>query len=293
MKVAFVGLGRMGGAMANRLLDARIPLAVWNRTAAKTGPFAARGALTPASLETAVADADVVMSSLMDDASVEAPFGPSGRAFGALRAGAVHVSLTTISPDCADRLEDTHAARGVAFVSGPVVGRPDAAAAGTLLQFLAGDASAVTRVEPLCSTFAEHIVRLAGSAGTANRQKLCTNFFVISIVEAMGEALAFAERCGASRDLLANAVQRSFAAPALQGYARRLQAHETSGEDGFSLRAGRKDLQLIRDEANRCGCPLELADLIGRKMQAASMRGMDDCDWSVIAEISRTEERAR
>ncbi len=293
MKVAFVGLGRMGGAMANRLLDAGIPLAVWNRTVAKALAFGARGASTPPSIEAAVSDADVVMSSLMDDASVEAQFGPAGPAFGALRAGAIHVSLTTISPGCADRLEDAHASRGVAFVSGPVVGRPDAAATGTLLQFLAGNASAIASVEPLCSAFAEHRVRLPGSAGAANRQKLCTNFFVISMVEAMGEALAFAERCGASRDLLATAIERSFAAPAFQGYARRLRARDTSGEDGFSLRAGRKDLQLISDEASRCGCRLELADVITRKMQAASARGMDDCDWSVIAEISRTKECVR
>jgi 3-hydroxyisobutyrate dehydrogenase-like beta-hydroxyacid dehydrogenase len=233
------------------------------------------------------------MSSLMDDVSVDALFGPGGPAFAALPAGAIHLSLTTISPGCADRLQNAHAARGVAFVSGPVVGRPDAAANGTLLQFLAGDETAMASVEPLCSAFAQRVVRLPGSAGTANRQKLCTNFFVISIVEAMGEALAFAERCGASSDLLANFLERSFAAPALQGYARRLHAHETSGADGFSLRAGRKDLQLISDEANRCGRRLELADLIAQKMQAASARGMDDCDWSVIAEISRTEECVR
>jgi 3-hydroxyisobutyrate dehydrogenase-like beta-hydroxyacid dehydrogenase len=279
--------------MADRLLDAGIPLAVWNRTTAKALQFAARGALTPSSIEATVSDADVVMSSLMDDASVEAQFGPRGPAFGALRAGAIHVSLTTISPECADRLQESHASRGAAFVSGPVVGRPDAAATGTLLQFLSGDASAMASVEPLCSTFADHRVRIAGSAGAANRQKLCTNFFVISIVEAMGEALAFAERCGASRDLLATAIERSFAAPAFQGYARRLRARDTSGEDGFSLRAGRKDLQLISDEASRCGCRLELADVITRKMQAASARGMDDCDWSVIAEISRTKECVR
>jgi 3-hydroxyisobutyrate dehydrogenase-like beta-hydroxyacid dehydrogenase len=293
MKVAFVGLGRMGGAIANRLLDTGLPLTVWNRTEAKARPFAERGAEIASDVETAVAGAEIVLSSLMDDASVEAQFGPSGPAFGALSPAAVHVSLTTISPGCADRLETAHAARGVAFVSGPVVGRPDAAATGTLLQFLAGDATAMARIEPVCAKFAQRVVRLSGSAGAANRQKLCTNFFVIAIVEAMGEALAFAERCGASTGMLSNLFEHSFAAPALQGYARRLQAHETSGADGFSLRAGRKDLALIHDEAQRCGCRLEIADVIARKMAAASARGLDDCDWSVIAEISRTEEAVR
>jgi 3-hydroxyisobutyrate dehydrogenase-like beta-hydroxyacid dehydrogenase len=293
MNVAFVGLGRMGGAMANRLLGAGVHLTGWNRTAAKAQPFAERGASIAPRVEAAVSGADVVLSSLMDDASVEALFGPDGAAYGALRSGAIHVSLSTISPGCADRLETSHAARGVAFVSGPVVGRPDAAASGTLVQYLAGDAAAMTIVEPLCATFAQRVVRLAGPAGTANRQKLCTNFFVISIVEAMGEALAFAERCGASRDLLSNSFEQMFAAPALKGYARRLQAHDTNGEDGFSLRSGRKDLQLIQDEAQRCDCRLELAEVIVQKMQVASARGMDDCDWSVIAEISRTEEAVR
>ena len=243
-----------------------------------------------ASATEAATGAGVVFSCLMDDASVEDLFGAGGPAFGALAAGAIHVSLTTISPGCADRLEAAHAARGVAFVSGPVVGRPDAASSGTLMQFLAGDVDAMATVEPLCGTFAQRVVRLPGSAGSANRQKLCANFFVISIIEAMGEALAFAERCGASRDLQANLIEHIFAAPALQGYARRLQAHDTRGDGGFSLHAGRKDVQLIQDEADRCGMRLELADIIAAKMQVASGRGLDDCDWSVIAEMSRSEQ---
>lgn len=292
MTIAFIGLGRMGSAMAGRLADSGAELTVWNRTAANVAALTERGAVAASGAAEAVAGAAVVFSSLMDDASVEALFGADGAAFAALRPGAIHVSLTTISPGCADRLEASHAARGVAFVSGPVIGRPDAASSGTLMQFLAGDARAMATVEPVCAAFAQRIVRLPGSAGAANRQKLCTNFFVISMIEAMGEALAFAERCGASRDLQSSLIRQAFAAPGLQSYARRLETHETSGAGGFSLAAGRKDVQLIRDEADRCGCPLELADIIAAKMQVAAARGLDGSDWSVIAEMSRMEHAA-
>lgn len=288
--VAFLGLGHMGAAMAGRLVDAGEQLAVWNRTPAKAVPLVARGARETATPQAAIADADVVFSSLMDDGSVTALFDPAGPAFTAFQPGAVHVSLTTVSPECADGLQAAHERRGVAFVSGPVVGRPDTAAAGTLVQFLAGDPQGMKRIEPLCAKLARHIVHIPGSAGAANRQKLCVNFFVIAVIEAMAESLTLAERCGASRELVLGLFDQSFASPAFKGYARRLYDRDTSGDGGFSLRAGNKDLQLILSEARRAGCPLELGELIAEKMCVALARRMGDCDWSAIAEISR--ERA-
>jgi 3-hydroxyisobutyrate dehydrogenase-like beta-hydroxyacid dehydrogenase len=293
MNVTFVGLGNMGTAMANRLLETGVTLTVWNRTAVKAERFAERGAVVAPTPAAAVTGADVVLSSLMDDASVEELFGLGGPAFAAMRSGAIHLSLTTISPGCADHLQMAHKQQGIQLLSGPVVGRPQAAASGALLQYLSGDATAMARVEPLCAAFAKHVVRLPGSAGTANRQKLCANFFVIAVIEAIGEALAFAERSGAVPAVLSGLMQQSFAAPGFTGYVKRMQARETSSKDGFSLRAGRKDLQLILDEAHRSGCPLELADLVADKMRAASARGMDDCDWSVIAEMNRMQEGVR
>ena len=124
MTIAFIGLGKMGSGMASRLIAAKHPLVVWNRTPAKAEALIGEGARVAATAEAAVAEADVVISSLMDDKSVEALFGASGKALAALRHGAIHLCVTTISPGAADRLAAAHKQRGAFYVSGPVVGVP-------------------------------------------------------------------------------------------------------------------------------------------------------------------------
>lgn len=287
MRLAFLGLGRMGSGIAGRLVAGGFSLTVWNRTPEKTAPLVAAGALAALTPEAAVAGADLVLTSLLDDASVTALFAPGARTFEALRPGAIHLCVTTISPDCADALAALHAGHGTAFVSGPVVGRPDAAAAGGLLVLLAGDAAAVDAVEPVCRSFAQHVVRIPGTAGAANKQKLCLNFFAIAAIEAMSECLTLADKLGASRSFTAAFLGQAFALPALKQYVERLASGNVDGSDGFTMAAGRKDVGLMLDAAHRAGCPLEIADIIADKMQAALDGGMAADDWSAIQDVGR------
>ena len=287
MKTAFLGLGNMGSGMASRMLSAGHPLTVWNRTPEKAAPLVAQGAILAHTPEEAAAGADVVISCLMDDTAVRTMFDPAGRVVTALNQGAVHLCVSTISPSCADWLAAAHAAHGTLYVSGPVVGRPDAVRAGTLMQFLAGDAAAIERVEPLCSAFVARSVRIPGPASHANKQKLCINFFIVSLIEAMAENYTFADKVGASREIMAGFFDATFAAPGLKGYAERLFERDAGGEGGFSMRGGLKDIGLILEEARRAGCPIELADVIEGKMREAIEQGMASMDWSAIQEISR------
>src|ERR1035437_3163225 len=112
MKVAMIGLGNMGSGIASCVLQAGYPLTVWNRTAAKTEPLIAAGARGAASPCAAVADADVVITILMDDASELSNLQGENGILGGLKAGAVHLCATTISPVCADRLGEIHRANG-------------------------------------------------------------------------------------------------------------------------------------------------------------------------------------
>ncbi len=127
MTIAFLGLGNMGSGMASRLLAAGQALVVWNRTPAKAEPLVSVGAQLAKTPEAAVAEGEIVITSLMDDASIKNMFDVSGAVFAALRPGATHLCVTTISPHCAEWLESTQKERGVFYVSGPVLGRPDAA----------------------------------------------------------------------------------------------------------------------------------------------------------------------
>jgi 3-hydroxyisobutyrate dehydrogenase-like beta-hydroxyacid dehydrogenase len=239
MKIAFLGLGRMGSGMARRLAGAaQHELTVWNRNPDKARPFAREGIAVATDLVAAVSGADLVVTSLLDDASLEAMFHAASPALAAMKPHAIHLCVTTISAECANRMQKLHAESGTRYVSGPVLGRPDAAASGELVQLLAGDASAIAEVEPACRVFAARIVPLPGPAGAANNQKLCINFFLAAMIEAMGECYTLGDSLGVSREALRVMFTQSFAMPGLKSYAERLYARDADGSTGFTMTAG-------------------------------------------------------
>ena len=128
--VACIGLGRMGAGIASSIQRAGFTLRVYNRTAAKMQPFADEGATAAESPKDAATGADVVVTNLMDDASVLDTVTAGDGILAGLGAGRIHIDTTTISPRCARQLAELHAEHGNRFVAGPVVGRPDVAAKG-------------------------------------------------------------------------------------------------------------------------------------------------------------------
>ena len=291
MKIAFLGLGRMGSGMASRLAGKdEHSLTVWNRSPGKAKPLSELGASVAADPAGAVADADLVITSFLDDKSIDAVFHDGAPALAAMKPNAIHLCVTTISPAYANRLQALHAAHGGRYVSGPVVGRPDAAARGELVQFIAGDASAFAEVESACQAFTTRIVPLPGPAGVANSQKLCINFFLAAQLEAMSECYTLADSLGASREALATFFQLAFAAQGLKGYADRMNKREDASANGFAMTTGLKDVRLIREAAASAKCPVEIADVIASKLEDGISKGMADRDWSAVQEIAR--ERA-
>ncbi len=275
----------MGAGMAECLLRASYSVRVWNRSAEKMNALVKAGASGCASPADAVAGAELVISSLMDDASLRVIFNQD--LLKKMAPNSIHVCTTTISPDCAEWLFAEHRAHGTRYVSGPVVGRPDAAARGALLQFLSGDASAIEEAGPVCKAFAPTQLIIPGPAGIANSQKLCVNFFAIALIEAMAECYTFAEKTGASPAIMAEFFENSLAHPGLKSYARRLLNRDTEGTGGFSMRGGLKDVRLMLEAAHRVECPLDLAQVIESKMVECIARGLDNADWSAIQEATR------
>lgn len=288
MNITFLGLGNMGSGIAGCLLRAGHSLRVWNRTTAKISVLPRDAVTVCASPAEAVQGVGLVISSLIDDAAIRAVFdGPDG-AIAHMMPNAIHLGTSTILPDCADWLEQEHRSHGSRYVSGCVVGRPDAAAQGTLLQFLSGDTSAITEVQPVCQAFASTIIPIPGRASVANKHKLAVNFFIISLIEVMAECLTFTEKMGASPQILTSFFDRALALPGLKGYAHRLLENNSDGVGGFSMRGGLKDVNLMLDAAKAAECPLDLATLIQAKMREVMDQGLQDADWSAIQRITRT-----
>jgi 3-hydroxyisobutyrate dehydrogenase-like beta-hydroxyacid dehydrogenase len=288
MQVAFAGLGNLGSGIAQCILKAGFDLAVWNRTFSKTSALVDRGARAAATAREAVAEAEVVVSCLMDDQSViDAVQSPSGILAG-MKPAAVHMCVTTISPRCAEQLEAIHARHGSSYVSAPVLGRPDAALSGQLASFLGGPAGAVERVTPVCNAYSSQVTRVSERPAAANCMKLALNYNIVSIIELIGESYVFAEKCGLPLEPLRDFYQQlAFAHPALRMYAEKLRARDFAGRGGFVMKGGLKDVRLMLQTAADHGAALEIGKIIEPKLKAAVDAGMQEQDWSAFYEITR------
>lgn len=290
MKVAFIGLGNMGSGIAQCVLKGGFDLSVWNRTASKMGPLVEKGAKAAASAKEAVTGADVVITSLMDDKSILDNVQAADGILAGMKPGAVHVCVTTISPACADQLAEIHRQHGSHYVSGPVVGRPDAAATGQLMSYLAGDPEAVAAATPVCSSYSKQVVAISEKPSIANCMKLCINYNVVSIIELIGETYVLAEKCGVPLEHMRDFYQQAaFAHPALKMYAEKLRTRDFGGRGGFVMKGGLKDVRLMLSTADKVGADLEIGMIIERKLQAGISAGMEETDWSAFYEITRRE----
>ncbi|WP_341643845.1 NAD(P)-dependent oxidoreductase [Thauera sp. SDU_THAU2] len=290
MKVAFIGLGNMGSGIAQRIAAGGFDLTVWNRTQSKMTPLVERGATPAASAREAVADADVVFTSLMDDQSIFGILQAEDGILAGMKPGAIHVCVTTISPDCADRLARLHEEHGSHYVSGPVVGRPDAAASGQLMTYLAGAADAIAKATPVCESYAKQVIAISDTPRIANCMKLCINFNAVALIELMGESYVLAEKCGIPLEHLRDFYQQSaFAHPAFKMYAEKLRARDFAGRGGFVMKGGLKDVRLMLSTAGSVGIDLEIGRIVERKLDAGISAGMEETDWSAFYEITRRE----
>lgn len=285
MKVTFVGLGNMGSGIASCIQRAGIDLTVYNRTREKMQPLLAAGAKGAADIGEAVRDADLVITALMDDQSVLDTVKTS--LLGNMKPGAIHLGVTTISPQCADELARLHRAAGTIYIAGPIVGRPNAAAAGELLSYLAGDKAAVKKVTPVCKAYSKTVKYVSEHHGAANSLKLCINYTVAAIIEAFGEVYVFAEKSGVDLNILREFLENAMGHPALKMYTGKIMNRNFDGKDGFAMVGGLKDVTLMLNASSAVGASLDIGKIAQKKMQAAIAAGMAQNDWSATYEITR------
>jgi 3-hydroxyisobutyrate dehydrogenase-like beta-hydroxyacid dehydrogenase len=284
LSVACVGLGRMGSGIASNIQNAGFGLTVFNRTTEKMKPLVEAGAAAASTPREAAAAADIVVTNLMDDASVlSAVSGDTGILAG-MRSDAIHIGTTTISPSLSTRLGELHAAQGSHYVAGTVAGRPEAAAAGKLFTFVAGKPEWLERCRPVMNAYANRIIPMGEDPAIAMSMKLIGNFMVASLIELIGEAYVFAECRGVDPSILTNMFKQYM--PAAAEYVDRICTRDF-GRAGFTLDGGTKDVTLILQAAAEVHAPLSYASVVRDKCLAAQARGMGQMDWSVMTETSR------
>ena len=285
MKLGFIGLGRMGAAMAANLLKAGHEVSVFNRSPGRSGPLIELGAHQAASVQEACGG-DAVITMLADDgAAYSVAFGPGG-VLTHLRKGAIHVSMSTISVALSKHLAEAHAQAGQRYIAAPVFGRPDMAAAARLYIVVAGDPATIDACQPLFRAMGQKTFPIGTDPEAANLVKLSGNFLLASTIEALGEAVALIGKAGIDRqayiELLTSTV---FNAPAYKTYGS-LIAQGQFEPAGFAAPLGYKDIRLALAAAETLRVPMPLGSLLHDRFLRLLAQGGEHLDWSAVGGLA-------
>jgi len=283
MQIGFIGLGAMGKAMVENLLEKGHAVTVWNRSPGPAADLAGKGAKVAATIEEAL-QGDIVLSILAHDQAIREVLLD---ALPGARPGLTHVNLATISTAFARELADRHAALGLAYVAAPVFGRPPVARAGGLNVLAAGAPEAVARAMPVLEALAAKVWPMGEDPVRANAVKIAGNLMIVSAVEAMGEAAALGEAHGVpTADLLDMLTSTLFAAPIYKIYGAMI-AEGRYHPPGFAADLALKDVRLAQAAGDEKGLTLPLADLVESGLEALLAGEGETPDLAALAEVSR------
>jgi 3-hydroxyisobutyrate dehydrogenase-like beta-hydroxyacid dehydrogenase len=285
MKTGFIGLGRMGSAMAANLVKAGHDVTVFNRNPEKSRALLELGAHQATSIAGAC-NGETVITMLADDTAVTDIALADDGIVGKLRQGAIHISMSTISVGLSQELARAHAKAGQRFVAAPVFGRPDMAAAAKLFIVGAGDPAAVEACQPLFAAMGEKIFSIGTEPAAANIVKLSGNFLIASAIEALGEAIALVGKAGVDRqafvDLLTSSI---FPARTYVTYGGAIAGNKFKPA-GFAAPLGFKDIRLAMAAAESLRTPMPLASLLRDRFLRLLAQGGDELDWSAIGGLA-------
>jgi 3-hydroxyisobutyrate dehydrogenase-like beta-hydroxyacid dehydrogenase len=283
MKIGFIGLGRMGGHVAENLLKAGHSVTVWNRSQEPIAALVAKGAVAANAPEDAM-QGDVVFSMLSND-QVMSDVGLAGPLLAKAAKGLVHVNMATISAAFAKELQAAHKKAGLGYLSAPVFGRPDMAASGQLVAAVAGDADALAKIASVFEAITARVVPVGEEAEKANLFKIAGNFMIASELQATGEAFALLRKGGVDASLFHDVLGgRLFTGAVFKAYGAMIleQKYEPAG---FALTLGLKDVNLARAAAEGLKVEMPTADLLKKNYDQAVEWGWQNKDWSAIGEV--------
>ena len=288
MKLGFIGLGQFGTPIAENLLSSGHTLYVYNRTASKAVPLAAKGAVVCSSVAAVAKECNIVFSIVSDDAALKEVCEGANGLLSNLAPGSIHISMSTILPQTAEYLSEQHKAHDQHYLAAPVFGRPEAAAARKLNFVISGEETIRAQSTPL--------LKDAGGAGVwdfgdvitaANTVKLCGNFLILAALDAMGESIALANKSGVDAAKMWDMFgQTLFNTPIYQNYSK-IVLQQKFEPAAFTAQLGLKDMKLVAAQAASVHQPMPLERLMQAQLQQLVADGKGAWDWSAISLAAR------
>jgi len=289
-RIAFIGLGNMGGPMAANLLKAGHTLHVFDLSADAVAHAVSHGATAANTAIDAVREAEVVISMLPASRHVEGLYLGDAGLLGHIADGALVIDCSTIAPASAQKVARAASERGLAMIDAPVSGGTAGAAAGTLTFIVGGDGDALERARPLLTGMGKNIFHV-GASGAGQVAKLCNNMALGVIMAVTGEAIALGAAHGLDpavlSQMMAVSTARSWAtevcnpwpgvlenAPASRGYT-----------GGFGNDLMLKDLGLAAEAAMGVGASIPLGELARNLYAMNSQAGNGGLDFSSVVKL--------
>jgi 3-hydroxyisobutyrate dehydrogenase-like beta-hydroxyacid dehydrogenase len=282
MHIAVFGMGRMGRAMAGRLLTQGHHVTIWNRTPGRAPELLDMGACEALSIAEGGSSVDAVLISLADDHAVRSVLlGHSGLV--ATGTKAVIVNASTVSPASTQELQAHIPNR---LVVSPVLGAPQAVASGSAMWLLSGERDSVEYLEPMWAALSERRLYCGPDPATASTLKLIANYLLMTGVASLAEADALGQTTGVQAGLLREFLTTiPTVAPGLHN---RLDDVLTGDHQGwFTSRLGAKDVRLFEELATEAGLRVPIAALVRSRYQEASDAGWGAADLGAVVELLR------
>lgn len=287
-RAGVIGLGHMGEAFATNLIADGYQVTVYDRSQARMELLKSAGAKVASGFGD-LATCQVILTSLPDDSALAQVALSAGGLVHVLAPGAIHISMSTISPDLSRHLSEQHQLAGQGYVAAPVLGNPDLAHARKLFVIVAGAASALTTASPLLERLGHHLFLMGEDPGGANLMKLAANVLTALTLESMGEVLALLRKGGidvhAAFEVLTGSL---FDGKVHKTYGGKI-VDERYSPPGMTAPLAVKDLRLALAEAERAAVPMPATSLVHDRLVGLIARGWAGLDWSALGLLAASD----
>jgi 3-hydroxyisobutyrate dehydrogenase-like beta-hydroxyacid dehydrogenase len=283
MKAGFIGLGRMGQAMARRLLEGGHDVGVYNRTAEKLKPLLDRGAKALDSIAAAARYGEAVFTMLADDAAVMDVATKPGGLVESVPNGGIHICAGTHSVACIVGLKALHDKAGQVLLATPMLGRPEVVLSGQAGMVLGGAPPSLERCQPLFAAIARRTFDGGADPVAAAAIKIANNFVLGCAIEAMGEGFALTRKYHVAPEVFLDVMTDGlFACSAYKVYGKIIaeQRYQPAGQRAV---LGLKDANLALAAGEAVGVPLPSGNVWRDRLVGALAHGEGEHDWAVMA----------
>ena len=279
VRIGFIGLGLMGSRLVRRLDSFGWRIRAWNRSPKPADEINKWGIAIAPSIADLVANSDVIISSLANDAAVRCVYLDNGGVFSSAEPGTVILQMSTISPELSRDLHREARTKGLNFLDVAISGSTPAVDAGTVTLLGGGDPNTFERCAPLFESIARHWF-LIGPGSSGVQMKLVVNLLLGLDMQAIAEAVSLGEHLQIDRNVLLDVLSKTAViAPAMAGKIRKIKENDYSPE--FPLRLMSKDMNLVMDAAGKSGADLP-ATSVAQAILAANVSTSGDLDLASI-----------